>query len=421
MKDLKPFDYLSSLQGTGMNLDLATIQGVLKKMHDPQHAYPSILVAGTNGKGSVCAMASSILVSAGYRVGLYTSPHLVDVRERIRYNDRMIAASEMAASISAVRKRASDTLTYFEFLTAVAFLFFRQKKIDVAILEVGMGGRLDATNVVRPIVSVITNIALEHRAYLGTRLAQIAREKGGIIKEGGLCLTAARQQPVLDVLEGTCRERRARLYRVDRDIEAHRDPHSATISYNGLAAHYNRLPQPLRGRHQIRNAAAAVGVMELLAREGWEISEQAIRDGLAKTHWEGRLEVIREAPQVVLDGAHNEAGVSALCRALRDEFSYRHLLIVFGVLNDKSYEGMIKRVAAMADVLFLTRPATDRALPPAEMVASALRYCPDVRVEADPSEALRMALDLAGPKDLICVAGSLYLVGQIKASLGHGI
>jgi len=406
--------YLTSLQAKGMQMDLAPIQRILQKMQNPQDAYPSIIIGGTNGKGSICAMISSILAAAGRRVGLYTSPHLVDVRERIRCDGRMISPAEMAVCIATVRDQGGDTLTYFEFLTAMAFLYFCRKKVDLAILEVGMGGRLDATNVVQPIVSVVSNISLDHQAYLGNRLSQIAGEKAGIIKEEGICLTAATQKSVLSVLDDICRGRRARLYRIGRDMNIRRERHGETFVYSGLERRYNRLPSPFRGRHQVRNAAVAVGLTEILSQKGWDIPERAIREGLKKADWPGRLEVIQESPRMVLDGAHNPAGISALCRALKDDFKYHRLLMIFGVLADKDYRRMIGRVADMADMLILTRPPSERALAPAEMAGMASRYCQNVLVVEDPEQALHIALSQAEPKDLICVAGSLYLVGQIK-------
>jgi dihydrofolate synthase / folylpolyglutamate synthase len=412
----KLFAYLSGLQGKGIQLDLATIRRILKKMQDPQDAYPSIIVGGTNGKGSICAMISSILAASGYRVGLYTSPHLIDVRERIRCNGRMISSEEMAGCIVAVKDQDGDALTYFEFLTAMAFLYFCREKVDIAILEVGMGGRLDATNVVQPIASAVSNISLEHRAYLGKRLSQIAAEKGGIIKAGGVCVTAATQKGVLDVLEDICRVQRATLYRIGRDMNVRSQDHGASFAYRGPGKRYDRLPSPLRGRHQIRNAAVAVGLADILSQKAWDIPEGALREGLKRADWPGRLEVLQEAPQVVLDGAHNPAGISALCRALRDDFHYHRLLMIFGVLMDKEFRGMVSRVAAMADMLILTRPPIERALAPAKMAHTASRYCRAVVTVEDPQQAMDMALAAANPEDLICVSGSLYLVGRIKAS-----
>ena len=385
-------------------------------MNHPQTAYPSILVGGTNGKGSICAMTTAMLTAAGYTVGLYTSPHLIDVRERFRCNGQMITKRELAACVRMVREAAREPLTYFEFLTVLAFQYFFIKKVDVAVLEVGMGGRLDATNVVDPIVSVISNISLEHCAYLGHRLAQIAGEKAGIIKEKGICLTGSTQKVVRDVLEQTCGERHAEFYRMGHDIRIQSDPGRKTFSYCGLEKRYRQLSCSLAGRHQTKNAALAIGITEILPRAGLAVDECAVRAGLENVHWEGRLEVLRKTPCVVLDGAHNPAGISALCAALKESFSYRRLLVICGVLRDKDYQGMLKQIAALADVLILTRPVVDRALTVRDLAAAAQGYHHDVLIQEDPLQALNDALAMADPEDLICVTGSLYLVGQIKAA-----
>lgn len=419
MVRLKPFEYLSSLQGMGIHMDLSVIDRILEKMNHPQHAYPSILVGGTNGKGSICAMASSMLVSAGFNVGLYTSPHLIDVRERIRINSEVISTAEMASCIDEVRSFADDALTYFEFLTVVAFLFFRKKKVDIAVLEVGLGGRLDATNVVRPLVSAISNISLEHSEYLGKRLSLIAGEKAGIINEGGICITSAVQASVVAVVKGICQDRKATMFRIGHDIKVSWGSGTKTFSYHGLDSRHAGLPCPLLGRHQIKNAAVAIGMMEILSRQGLMVSPQAIRMGLANTRWEGRLEVLQQNPQILLDGAHNPAGISVLCRALKADFVYRKLIVICGVLSDKDFKGMIKGISKMADIMILTRPASERALIPAGMAGTAERYAQHVLIEEDPMAAVKKALTLATPDDLICVTGSLYLVGQIKSAFGH--
>jgi len=414
----KPFEYLSSLQGMGIHMDLSAIRQVLEKMKNPQDSYPSVLVGGTNGKGSICAMTSSILLAAGLKVGLYTSPHLLDVRERICFNGKTISRSEMAACIAEVQEYAENTLTYFEFLTVVAFHFFLKKKIDVAVLEVGMGGRLDATNMVLPVVSAISNISVEHSAYLGTRLSQIAGEKAGIIKEGGICITSATQKPVTVVLENVCRQRKATLYRIGSDIKMHAASTGMTFSYRGLEKKYQKLSCPLLGKHQIRNAAVAIGITEILARRGFAINDNAVYHGLASTVWEGRLEILHELPRIVVDGAHNPAGIAVLCEALKSFFSYRKLIVILGVLRDKNVHDMVKRIARMADVMVLTRPVSDRALVPSEMARTAMRYGRAVIIEDDPPAALKRSLEMAGPDDLICVTGSLYLVGQVKKMAG---
>ena len=397
----------------GIRLGLEPIRSLLERLRRPQDAFPSILIAGTNGKGSVAAMTASILTNAGFRTGLYTSPDLVDLRERIRIDGRMIGRREMALCAEEVRDEIREEISYFEFLTAAAFLHFKERHVEIAVLEIGLGGRLDATNVVNPLVSVITNISLEHREYLGNTLEKITREKGGIVKEGGVCLTAARQAGVVDTLKAICRRRGAALYRVGKEIRTtvHRD---GTFSYRGLERRHERLVCPLPGRHQVTNAALALGVVELVGSAGFCADDRAVAEGLRKTRWEGRLEVLGRSPMLLVDGAHNPAGVATLCRALKNDFSYRRLILIFGVLGDKDYRTMVRRLFPLADKVILTRPKYGRALPAEALLSVAERFHPDVEVVENSGDALGRAFTLAAAEDLICAAGSLYLVGEIK-------
>ena len=406
-------EYLSGLSSTVIRLGLDPISRLLERLNNPQQRYETVLIAGTNGKGSIAAMTASILCEGGFRVGLYTSPHLIDVRERIRINGCMISPGEMDGRIGEVRRQVLEDVTYFEFLTAVAFLHFYREDMDVAVLEVGMGGRLDATNVVTPAVSVVSNISLDHREYLGNSLKNIAREKAGIIKNGGLCISAAKQKSVIKVMEEICRERRARLYLLGRDIKVrmHRD---GTFSYRGIAKTYRDLVCPLRGRHQMENAALAIATIESMALRGFHVDESSLSRGIKGTLWEGRLEILQYAPMLLIDGAHNLAGVSVLCRALKEVFSYKKLILLFGVLNDKDYEAMLNKLSFLADRIIITKPNTDRAVPPQELVPVAKRYKKQIEIVEKPSEALQQALITADREDIICVTGSLYLVGEIK-------
>ncbi len=409
-----PLEYLSGLNSTVIRLGLRPVSRLLGRLGNPQKKYSSILIGGTNGKGSIAAMTASILVRAGFRVGLYTSPHLIDLRERITIDGAMIPIKDLKACIEDVRARAGrEALTYFEFLTAVAFLHFRHEQVDVAVLEVGMGGRLDATNVVTPVVSVISNISLEHRAYLGNSLESIAREKAGIIKAGGICITAAKQKKVIEVFISVCREKGARLYRVGSDVNVRRNG-DGTFSYRGIRRHYRGLSCPLRGRHQRENAAAAIAAVEIFAEKGFPVDDRAVREGIGEARWEGRLETLQLSPTLVVDGGHNPAGISALCRALKEDFSYKRLIIVFGVLDDKDYAHMLNKLLPLADSFIMTRPAIGRAVSPAELLPLAGRYRRRVRIVEKSDEALRLGLDQAGKDDLVCVTGSLYLIGEMK-------
>jgi dihydrofolate synthase/folylpolyglutamate synthase len=290
--------------------------------------------------------------------------------------------------------------------------------VDMAVLEVGMGGRFDATNLVTPEVCVISNVSLEHREFLGGSLAAIAREKAGIIKKNGICLTAARQKSVWNVLEDSCIERGARLYRLGRDILI-RKREEGVFSCRGVGRKYSRIDIPLKGSHQMENAALAVGVAEILHSRGLPIAQEAVIEGLRTARWEGRLETLQESPTLLADGAHNPAGIATLRRALARTFPYRRLILVFGVLRDKDYRTMLKKMKPDAHWLILTRPRSERAMPPRELRETVLKGAHHVMVVEDPREALREAFRLAGKEDLICVAGSLYLVGEIKKAFSR--
>jgi dihydrofolate synthase / folylpolyglutamate synthase len=405
--------YLYSLNKIGIRFGLGPIRSLLERLQNPQSSYPAILIAGTNGKGSVAAMTAAILSSGGFKTGLYTSPDLIDFRERIRINDRMISRDEAMRCAEAVKEKITEDISYFECLTAMAFLHFHRQRVDIAVLEIGMGGRLDATNVANSLLSVITNVSLEHREYLGNTLEKIAREKGGIIRRRGICLTAATQKPVIETLETLCRERGAKIVRLGKEIHI-RSHREGIFSYRGIGKGYERLVCPLAGRHQLANAALALGAVELVGDKGFGVDECAVVEGLRKTRWEGRLELLQRNPMLLVDGAHNPAGAATLRRALIKDFSYRRLWLIFGVLGDKDYRAMGKRLFPLADRVILTRPDNDRALPVDILLPMAKALHGEVEVIENPGDALRQTLSRAGAKDLVCIAGSLYLVGEIK-------
>jgi dihydrofolate synthase/folylpolyglutamate synthase len=402
-------EQLAYFRETKICLGLAAIEKFARHLGHPQKAYPAVLIAGTNGKGSVAAMTASILGQAGYRVGLYTSPHLVDVRERIKVDGKMIPEEEMSRLVEHLRSELTSELTYFEFLTAAAFVYFKTRKVDIAVLEVGLGGRLDATNIVCPLVSVITNIGLDHREYLGDTTKEIAFEKGGIIKNDGVCVTGARDGDALAVIEGICRQRNAGLKRLGREITLtrHRDgSFSCADEYWRL----HNLRTPLLGRHQQDNAALAFGVASEMRLRGFPMDEDALRKGLNQVSWAGRMELVHTQPRVYLDGAHNLDGMKVLARTLKD-LPRRKLWLVFGVLDDKDYRAMLRLIAREADLLILTRPDSPRAVSPESLLASVAAGRHQVSVIDNPVEAIQRALDEARGEDLIVVAGSLYLVG----------
>ena len=413
MNKLESSAYLTSLNIDKMRFGLKAITELLSRLGNPQKSYKTITIAGTNGKGSTAAMISSILHSAGYKVGLYTSPHLVDVRERIAVNGKKITLAEFNRTITYLKNKVEQPATYFEFLTAVAFMYFQRQKVDIAILEVGLGGRLDATNVCHPLVSVITNISFDHTQYLGNTLESITCEKAGIIKQKGICITGARQKKVLEILEDVCLSRRAKLYRLNRDIEI-RKQKDGLLTYRGLYRDIKNLTIPLKGEHQLSNAAVALAAIELCAQEGFPANDIAIEAGLKKTRWDARLEILQTQPLFLLDGAHNTAGIAALCRSLKKDFSYRRLILIFGALADKDYRRMLEKIVPLAQIIILTQLKTERTAQVSAINETVLKMGRMPVITENVSQAIERALARAGKQDLICATGSFYLAGEVK-------
>ena len=413
MNKLESSVYLASLNIDKMRFGLKAITGLLSRLGNPQKSYKTITIAGTNGKGSTAAMTASILLSTGYKVGLYTSPHLIDVRERIVVNGKKISLPEFNQTIADVKDKIQRPVTYFEFLTAVAFMYFQREKVDIAVLEVGLGGRLDATNVCKPLVSVITNIAFDHTAYLGNTLESITSEKAGIIKQNGICVTGAKQKKVLDILENVCLRRRAKLYCLNRDIKIKKQK-DGLLTYQGLYRNIENLKIPLVGEHQLSNAAMALATIELCAKKGFHADDKAIHEGLENTHWEARLEILQSHPLFLLDGAHNPAGTEVLCRSLKNDFSYCRLILIFGALADKDYQRMLQKIAPLASVIILTQIKAKRAVPVNDLSEAVQKMGYQTIVTQDVNEAIETGLRVAGKQDLICATGSFYLAGEVK-------
>jgi dihydrofolate synthase/folylpolyglutamate synthase len=420
MNKTDPYTYLASLNIDSMHFGLEAITALLLRLGNPQNSYKTILIAGTNGKGSTAAMAASILHAAGYKVGLYTSPHLIDVRERIAVSGRKISKSEFSKVIEDVKSKLKQPLTYFEFLTAAAFLHFQRQQVDIAVLEVGLGGRLDATNVCTPIVSVITNIGLDHTAYLGSSLRAIAGEKAGIIKYDGICITAAKQKQVLAVLNSVCHKHRAKLYCLGSDIKIKKQK-DGLLTYHGLQRNLKNLALPLQGRHQYFNAALALASVELCCKSGFQIDDDAISRGLASTQWGARLEILQNNPLFLLDGAHNPAGMRVLCQALKRDYSCRRLIFIFGALADKDYRKMLQIIELLSPKIILTQLKAGRAVPVDEMERVLNKRGYPAIVTENVAKAIEQAQVIAERQDLICVAGSLYLAGEVKQIFAQNV
>jgi dihydrofolate synthase/folylpolyglutamate synthase len=414
------------------DLKLDRIRELLRALGDPQERFRIVHVAGSKGKGSTSAMLATILQRAGYRTGLFTSPHLVAVEERIQVDGVAITRDELTALLNDVWHVARNLQpTFFEVATALGFLHFARRRVDVAVVEVGLGGRFDSTNVCRPLVSLITSISFDHTRQLGNRLASIAFEKAGIIKTGRPVISGVTVPEARDVIERICHERRAPLWQLGSNFGYTYQPGQVTNDGDALARvrllsrrqAWPEMELALLGEHQAANAAVAIGCVEELRRQGLHIPDEAVVQGLAHVHWPARLEVLGRRPLVVLDCAHNVASVEALVQTLETSFPKGRRLLVLACANDKDLPGMLRALAPHFAHLFLTRfQNSARAVPP-ETLAGILREVSQTpfTVAGTSTEAWQAARQLAQPEDLICVTGSVFLAGELRPVLNQTI
>ena len=419
------------------HFNLAYMRAILHEMGDPQRQFPSVLIAGTNGKGSTAATLASILRAAGHRTGLYTSPHLLRVNERISVNGEEIGEErfgEIHQRVEAVARRLVQAgelpwhPSFFEVLTAMAFDYFAAASVEIAVLEVGMGGRLDATNVVEPVVSVITDIALDHQKFLGDTIAQIAREKAGIIRPGGVVVTLPQTPQANDVIGNTILDLGAEGVSAVQYVPpvspagaqylVPSTQKSPSVSCYPLQVMGKQIliESPLVGRHQLRNVALAIAGAEELGKKGLAgITPQSIEQGIRETRWPARFQVLPaqgEWPEVVLDVAHNPAGAWALRSALSERYGDRPLIFVFGVMRDKAISEMAEILFPLAEQVIVTRPENPRSASPEEIQKAASRTGAEIEPVADVGSALERARNADGPQTVMVVTGSIYLVGE---------
>lgn len=420
--------YLFGLQSHGIKPGLTRTHALLAALGDPHRSFRSIHVGGTNGKGSTAAMIASVLGRRGYRVGLYTSPHLIDFTERIQVNGRVIPSDRVGALTEKIRQ-ASDTClseppTFFEATTVLAFAYFAEAAVDCAVIEVGLGGRFDATNVLAPLVSVITTIGLDHQEYLGTRPEAVAFEKAGIIKQGTPVAVGRLSPESLSVIRGAALEREAPCVVLGEDFDT-RGEAPAWFAYVGMRRRYDGLSCPLPGRHQLDNAACALAALELAEARGLEVGDEAAREGLCAVRWPGRLELVSRRPDVWLDGAHNPQAAGALAAHLtalsarRASAAPERLILVVGMMRDKDRRGVLACLAAAPGVshVIVTSAAHPRAASPHELARDCEGLGLPVVIKPVVAEAFAYARSLAGPDDTVCVTGSLLVVGEAKAVL----
>ncbi len=411
---------------TPADLKLERMQSLLRLLGDPQQAYRIVHITGTKGKGSTAAMIEAILRANGYRVGLFTSPHLIRVEERMQIDRNCLQPDEFALLMTeiAVVVRQLETMpfpgpTFFEISTALALLAFQRRRCDWVILEVGLGGRFDSTNVCQPVVSVITSVGFDHMAQLGNTLAEIAYQKAGIIKAGVPVVSGVRDSEAAEVIERTACEKNTRLIRLEREIQFEYSMPRVSVRLPGFVV--EAAPLKLLGRHQAANAALALATVHVLQQMGVPISERAVLTGLATVNWPARIEVLKRNPAIVLDTAHNVPSVEALMTTLAAAFpSVKRKRLVFAVSSDKQYPQMLALLALHFDEFYFTKYGNNpRSVAPEKLGSTLLDIAPDAKFFCTDraSDALELAASKTQPDDLLVVTGSVFLAGELQAML----
>jgi len=415
-------NWLYGLQKYGMKLGLERITHIAAELDNPHKNYKTIHVGGTNGKGSVCKFLESILVRNGYTVGVYTSPHLQHISERIVVNNKEITENELVSLVKKIKPITDEMMkknnnpTFFEVFTAIAFEYFKEKKVDFAIIEVGLGGRFDATNIVKPEVSIITNISSEHQDVLGKKIKDIAFEKAGIIKENTPLVTAAKDE-ALRVIEKIAKEKKTHIEKIS-ELNWKRtniDGLNQEFLIKGILRSYS-VTTSLIGRYQGENIAIAISTVEILQNNGYIISKNSIINGIKNTVNPGRMEVVSSRPCVLLDGAHNIAGMKVLIETLENDFQFEGLIVVLGILSDKNIEEMLPFILPVSDFIITTKSSNKRACNPKKLkdIIEDLGYKKEIFVKDQIINAIDHAKSIAKKNDLICITGSLFTVGEAR-------
>jgi dihydrofolate synthase/folylpolyglutamate synthase len=412
--------------------DLRRVDALLARLGNPHLKAKTVHIAGSKGKGSTAVMTASVLTAAGYKTGLYTSPHLHLFNERIRVDDKLISNDEIVELVAKIKPEVEAVneealygrLTTFEVTTVLGFCYFAQKKADFQVIEVGLGGRLDATNVVNPDVCMITPISYEHTDILGDTLTAIAGEKAGIIKAGSVVVSAPQPDEADAVFAATCAKLRAKLIRVGKEITFQRtrfDDLRQSLIVHGRLRDYE-FTIPLLGQYQLSNAAAAIGALEVLIENGANIPPQAVLQGMQNVNWEGRLQVLNRHPLVIADGAHNQDSAQKLRQSLQQYFKYNKAVLVIGMSSDKDLPGIVAELAPAFSQVIVTRSLHPRAMAAAPIAAEFNKHGITALQTDDIAEAMPLALSLAGENDMICVTGSLFIAaGAIEQAMILGL
>ena len=418
MNYIECIDWLYSFQKFGIKLGLDRIKHICKKLGNPQNDYKIIHIGGTNGKGSVCRFLESVLVSSGYNIGTYTSPHLQRFSERFVVNTKEISESVIVTLVEKIKPIVEEMIeednipTFFEIVTAMAFQYFKDKNVEFAIIEVGLGGQYDATNIVNPVVTIATNVSYEHQNILGEKIEDISFEKAGIIKNGISVITAATEK-ALDVIKKMALENNSTMIVIDNNswkkISGGVDWQEFLV--NGSIKNY-KLKTSMIGRHQGENVALAIAAIETLQLNGVYITEDSIIEGFEKTKNPGRMEIVGFEPLILLDGAHNVTGMTSLKNTLEEDFVYEKLILIFGILSDKNIQAILDIIVPIADTIVTTKSQSNRAFDPStlkEMIGKK-----EVIVKEKIIDAVEFAKSIAEKSDIICITGSLFIVGRVR-------
>ena len=409
--------YLFERHQKGLKLGLERMNLLLRLIGRPQDHFPSVHIAGTNGKGSTAAMLAAVLSKAGHRTGLYTSPHLIDMRERIQINGKVIGKNELVTLLNEISAEIEQTdASFFECLTALAFLYFEKRKVDIAVVETGLGGRLDATNTVRPVITIVTEIGLDHTKILGKTLKPIAAEKAGIFKTEVPCIVGSRNKSVNAFFKEKAEETGCPILFSRSAVKFTRTRLTETGSRVHASTDENEYPDlflNLAGEHQLSNLATALLTIDQLRNLGYIIPGNAVRQGLSSVQWPARLDLISQNPKILLDSAHNAPGMKRLAKAIRTLFSFKRLILIFGVLEDKAYRTMFRTIAPLADRIILTTPLSERALPAEKLESLAGNENRPYWIRPRIEDAFLLARELAEKNDMIVGTGSIYFVGEL--------
>ncbi len=428
MKNADPYkeclDKLFKLGRFGIKLELETISNILKLLNSPQNNFKTIHIAGTNGKGSIGTYISSILLESGYKTALYTSPHLIRFNERFSINGKDVSDDEIVNAYKAVNSSdiGKRKATFFEIATAMAFYMFSKNQVEFAVIETGMGGRFDATNIVTPEISIISNLSIEHTDYLGHTIKALAKEKAGIIKYGKPVVTGVTQPSGIDYIRTKAQEQSSLVYVLKKEFSTRKNPKGNKFSYNGIFQKLINIETPLRGDHQRDNTALALAALELLSNryDNKIFTKSNVEKGLKKAKWPGRLDYVLDKPCVIIDGAHNKQASKVLSDYLKKNFKGRKLTSIIGILDDKPYETMLKNLTSTSNRVIITKAKIGRSIDPLILQKAAGKVSDaEIIIIADVGEACEYAINNSNDSDVICIAGSLYVAGEAKEKIDN--